>query len=90
MNELVNVEELSNLRVRTNNKYIIRWASITKRLLNVYINNEEYKEISPEEVIEKFGTNFTLMQELRYLMMNNRKENIEPLFEKKQSIKKKL
>lgn len=90
MNELVNVEELSNLRVRTNNKYIIRWASITKRLLNVYINNEEYKEISPEEVIEKFGTNFTLMQELRYLMMNNRKENIEPLFEKKQSIKKEI
>ena len=54
MNELVNVEELSNLRVRTNNECIIHWASITKRLLNVYINNEEYKEISPEEVIEKF------------------------------------
>lgn len=89
MNELVNVEELSNLRVRTKNKCIIHWASITKRLLNVYINNEEYKEISPEEVIEKFGTNFTLMQELRYLM-NNRKENIEPLFEKKQSIKKEI
>lgn len=89
MNELVNVEELSNLRVRTNNECIIHWASITKRLLNVYINNEEYKEISPEEVIEKFGTNFTLMQELRYLM-NNRKENIEPLFEKKQSIKKEI
>lgn len=90
MNEIVNLEQITNLRKKTKNACIIYWSNIEERRLNVYINNEEYKGLSLEEIIEKFGTNYAVMQELRYLMQKEKDENLEEVYQNTQSVKKEV
>lgn len=90
MNEIVNFEQITRLRANSNNKCTIYWTSIEDRLLNVYVNNEEYKGLTPEEIIKKFGTNYTLMQELRYLMQQKKDENMEEIYQNAQSVKNQI
>ena len=90
MNEIVDFNQITRLRTKSNNKCTIYWTNIEDRLLNVYINNEEYKGLTPEEIAEKFGTNYALMQELRYLMQSKKDENIEEIFQNTQSVKKEI
>jgi len=90
MNEIVDFNQITRLRTKSNNKCTIYWTNIEDRLLNVYINNEEYKGLTPEKIAEKFGTNYALMQELRYLMQSKKDENIEGIFQNTQSVKKEI
>ena len=86
MREIVSFDEIEKLREKEN-RCKIYWIDMEKRLLYVKMNGEEYSGLTPEETIKRFGTNYNLMQEFRFLLQKKENENEEKILQDNQSLK---
>lgn len=87
MNEIVDYKEIEKIRQKENSVTIYWWEG---DLLYVEIDGEEYSGLTPEEVVQRFGTNYALMQEFRHLLQYRKDINSEQILQDNQSVKKQI
>lgn len=86
MIEKVTEKELEELKDR-NNRNKETEIQLNDGLLDIKIDGQEYKGLTPQEAAKRFGTNYYIMQNLRYLFGN---EEIEQTIKEEQSVKKEV
>ena len=85
MREKINKTILEDLNKDKMNEGIE--VSLNNGLLDITIDGKEYRGLTPEEVAQRFGTNYYIMQNLRYLFEG---EEIEKTIQDAQSLKKEV
>jgi len=74
------LKELKNKNDRNRETEVV----LNDGLLDIKIDGQEYKGLTTQEVAKRFGTNYFVMQNLRYLFGN---EEIEQTIKEEQSVK---
>lgn len=85
MKEEVNESKIKELKSRKRNSETE--ISLENGLINIKIDGEEHIGLTPQEVAQRYGTNYYIMNGLRYLFDN---EEIEETIKEEQSLKKEV